>query len=194
MKIKSILLISCFLSLSFTVLAQQYAVGKKASIVFGSVSAMNQGGDFFEDTQGNNIKTLNFTSSINHFITKNFFLGGSLEFSSESQGYYTSKGVGVGPQIGCAFGDSQSEAFPFFDVGLQYYKMNIDKGYPRQFTGSDLTFGFGLIIQIQSHIGLILQGGYQMLSLKDKDLNKKYSGDVVSLGIGIAGLIFKDAK
>jgi len=192
MKIKIILFILCFSTLSFTISAQQYAVDKKATIISVSGSFMSQGGDLFEDIDGNKATTITFTPTLNHFITKNFFIGGSLEFSSQSQGDYSSNGIGIGPQIGYALGGPQSKAFPYLDLGIRFYQMNADfgAGDDYQFSGSDIFFGGGVIVPIRAHIGLIFEGGYHMLDLKDKDSDENYSGNIISIGVGIAGLIF----
>jgi hypothetical protein len=196
MNLKAIMFIICFARLPFTVSAQQYAIDKKATIISGYGSFMSQGGDLFEDTDGNKGNTFNFQPSIIHFITKNFFLGGSLEFLVESQGDYKSNGVGIGPQIGYAFGGPQSNAFPYLDLGLRYYSMSVDlgSGSDMQFGGSDIALGFGVIVPIKSHIGLIFEGGYHIMSLKDKDTSDNYSGNIFSIGIGIAGLLFQNTK
>lgn len=196
MKIKIILIVICFSGLSSIVSAQQYAIDKKATIISGSGSFMSQGGDLFEDIDGNKATTFTFTPNINHFITKNFFIGGSLEFSTESQGDYKSNGIGIGPQIGYAFGGPQSKAFPYFDLGIRYYIMNADYGSGDyiQFSGSDISLGFGVIVPIKAHIGFIFEGGYHMMDLKDKDSNDSYSGNIFSIGVGIAGLLFENAN
>ena len=196
MKIKIILFVICFSGLSSTVSAQQYAIDKKATIISGSGSFMSQGGDLFEDIDGNKATTFTFTPNINHFITKNFFIGGSLEFSTKSQGDYNSNGIGIGPQIGYAFGGPQSKAFPYLDLGIRYYLMNTDYGSGDDilFSGSDISLGFGVIVPIKAHIGLIFEGGYRMMDLKDKDSNDSYSGNIFSIGVGIAGLLFQNAN
>lgn len=194
MKIKFILIAICLSGLSSTVIAQKYAIDKKATIITGSGIFTSQGGDLFEDNDGNKATTFTFTPNINHFITKNFFIGGSLEFSTESQGDYNSNGIGFGPQIGYAFGGPQSKVFPYLDLGVRYYKMNTDYGSGNyyQFSGSDISLGFGLIVPVKAHIGLIFEGGYHMLDLKDKDSNESYSGNIFSIGVGIAGLLFEN--
>jgi hypothetical protein len=196
MKNKIMLLIICFIGLCLTVSAQQYAIDKKATIISGTGSFMSQGGDLFEDTDGNNITTITFTPNINHFITKNFFIGAGIEFSTESQGDYKSNAIGIGPQIGYVFGGPQSKALPYLDLGILYYKMNVDYGFADDFqiSGSDIYLGFGVIVPIKAHIGLIFEGGYHMLDLKDKDSDDTSSGNILSIGVGIAGLLFQNAN
>ncbi|MBS0010411.1 MAG: hypothetical protein KFF49_03320 [Bacteroidales bacterium] len=195
MKKIKILTIICLSILSSTISAQQYAIDKKATIILGSGSFMSQGGDLFEDLDGNKATAFTFTPSIYHFITKNFYIGGSLEFTTESQGDYSFNGVGIGPGIGYAIGGPQSQVFPYFELGMLYYKMNADYGTgdDSQFAGSDIYLGFGVIIPIKEHIGLIFGSAYHMIDLKDKDFDDNYSGNVFSIAVGIAGLIFQNA-
>lgn len=172
---------------------QEYAVDKGATFIAGTFSLMSQGGDMFLDSDNNKVTTITLTPSINHFVTKNFFIGGGIELSNESQGDYSSKSIGLGPQIGVAFGNINSKAFPYIDLGLRYYSMNMDFGgsYGKsQTSGSDLILGCGVLIPIKSHIGLVFEGGYHMLNLKDKDVNSKYSGKILSLAVGIVGILF----
>jgi len=192
MKNKIILFILCFSALSFTISAQQYAVDKKATIISVSGSFMSQGGDLFEDIDGNKATNITFTPSLDYFITKNFFIGGSLEFSSQSQGDYSSNGIGIGPEIGYAFGGPQSKVFPYLGLGIRFYQMNADfgAGDDFQFSGSDIFFGGGVIVPIKANVGLIFSAGYHMLDLKDKDSDENYSGNIISIGVGISGLIF----
>ena len=178
--------------LSLTISAQEYAVDKKATIILGTGSFLSQGGDLFEDMDGNKATSFSFTPSINHFITKNLYIGGSLEFTAEAQGDYNLNGVGIGPGIGYAIGGPQSQAFPYLELGTLYYKMSMDygSGDDYQFSGSDIYLGFGVIIPIKEHIGLIFGGAYHMMDLKDKDFDENYSGNVFSIAVGISGLIF----
>jgi len=157
---------------------------------------MSQKGDLFEDMDGNSATTITFTPSINHFITKNFFIGVGFEFKSEAQGTDESNAIGLGPQLGIVLGGPQSKAFPYIDFGIRYYKLNFDYGFTGvyQSSGSNISFGFGLIVPIKSHIGLIFEGGYHKLKIKDYDSDDSSSGKIMSIGVGIAGLLFQNAN
>lgn len=192
MKTKCMLLIFCSgLFLNFA--AQQYAIDKKATIISGMGIFSSQSGDLFEDTNGNGYTTVTFNPTVNHFVTKNFFLGGGFEISTESQGTYHSNAIGIGPQLGYALGGPNSLVYPYLDLGISYYLMNADYGMNDNYhiSGSDIAFGFGVIVPVKSHIGLIFEGGYHSINLKDKDSNQSYSGNIFSLGLGVAGLLFQ---
>lgn len=184
--------IICLCITGSTVSAQEFAIDKKAIILSGSGSFMSKGGDLFEDVSGNKATTFNLTPSVDYFVAKNFFIGGGLDFSTSSQGNFSSNGIGIGPELGFAFGSAQSKAFPFLQIGILYYKMNYDfgSGDDSQFSGSNIFLGCGAIFPVKAHIGVILSGGYHMLDLKDREANESYSGNIFTIGIGITGLLF----
>jgi len=192
MKNTSIKFIICLCVLSSTISAQEFAIDKKAIIISGSGGYMSQGGDLFEDTDGNKATTVSLKPTVDYFITRKFFIGGGLDFSISSQGDYNSNGIGIGPELGFAFGGPQSKAYPFVQIGILYYKMNADygSGDDSQFSGSNIFLGCGAIFPVKEHIGVIFSGGYQLLDLKDKEYDKSYSGNIFTVGIGITGLLF----
>ena len=119
MKFKLLFLaILLFTNISY-LFAQEFAVDKGATFVAGLASFSNQSGELFEDYDGNNTTKFNLSPSINYFVAKNFFVGGGLEFAYEKQGDYKTNSIGIGPQLGYAFGNANSTSFPFFDVGVR---------------------------------------------------------------------------
>jgi hypothetical protein len=171
--------------------AQEYAVDKGATFISGVASFTSQGGELFKDYDGNNASTFNLSPSVNYFVAKNFFVGGGLEFAHEKQGDYKTNSIGIGPQIGYAFGNENSTAFPYFDVGLRYYGMNIDYGSDNsEGSGTDIFFGAGIVVPVKSHLGITIEAGYHMMDIKEKETDTSYSGNIFAIGIGIVGLLF----
>lgn len=171
--------------------AQEYAVDKGATWLSGTVSFSSSGGELFEDYDGNNSSVFNLAPSINYFVGKNFFMGGGLDFSLEKQGDYQSNSIGVGPQIGYAFGNQDSRAYPYLDLGLRYYGMSVDYGSGNsEGTGTDIFFGAGINVPLRPHLGLTFEAGYHMLNIKEKEYDDTYSGNIFAIGIGIVGLLF----
>lgn len=192
MKIKRWLFITCLIGQCFIVSAQQYATEKKATIIAGRASFMSSGGAIFEDFDGNKTTNFNITPVISHFITNNFYVGGRIEIAAHSQGNGSSNAIGVGPHLGYMFGGPQSTALPFLDLGIDYYKMNIDyAGEDSVFLGSNIALGFGVIIPVKTHIGLVFDGEFNVIDLKDRDSNDTMCGNIFSIGIGIVGLLFQ---
>lgn len=180
------------LSLNTVVSAQEFATDKKAIIIAGSASFTSAGGDFFEDSDGNKANSFTFSPNVDYFISKNFFIGGTLDFATQTQGDFTTDGFGVGPEVGYTFGSAESKAIPYLEAGVLYYQLNsdFDSGDDIRSVGSNITLGFGVIVPVEEHIGVTFGAGYNMLSLKDQDSGDRYTGRLFSVSVGIAGLLF----
>lgn len=166
MKLKSLFFAFVFLISTSNLFAQEFAVDKGATFISGVASFTSQGGELFEDYDGNNASTFNLSPNVNFFVAKNFFIGGGLEFAHEKQGDYTSNNIGLGPQIGYAFGNENSTAFPYFDVGLRYYGMSVDYGSGNsEGSGTDIFLGAGIVIPVKSHLGITFEAGYHMMDI-----------------------------
>lgn len=199
MKTKFLFYIMFFVVVSSTLTAQQSATDRKATIISGSVSFSNQIGDLFSESK--NLIRVSFAPNVNRFVLKNLFIGGGLEFLYNQQYNFNSNAIAIGPQIGYTFGNSNGPVLPYVDLGIRYYNMKqvyFSSGVYK-LSGSQIEFGFGAIVPLKTHIGLIFQGGYQIVELKRKEFDyntsgRFFSGRIFSIGIGIAGLIFKDVK
>ena len=175
------------------IFGQDYAIDKKATMLSLMGSYTSSGGKLFEDANQNNVQTFTLTPSINHFVAKNFFIGGGFETSNQSQGGYSVKSFAIGPVIGYAFGKSDNTAFPYIDLGLRYYSSSSNTGYNNSVSaaGTDVFFDLGVIFPIKDHIGLTFEGGYQSLKLKMSDYSHvTKSGNIFSFSMGFVGLLF----
>ncbi|WP_297100160.1 outer membrane beta-barrel protein [uncultured Draconibacterium sp.] len=191
MKLKPLLFAFALLVSTSSLFAQEFAVDKGATFISGVASFTSQGGELFEDYDGNNASTFNLSPSVNYFVGKNFFIGGGLEFAHEKQGDYKSNNIGLGPQIGYAFGNEKSTAFPYFDIGLRYYGMSVDYGSGNsEGSGTDIFLGAGIVVPVKSHLGITFEAGYHMMDINEKESDTSYSGNIFAIGIGIVGLLF----
>lgn len=200
MKTKFQLSIMILVVLHSTIAAQEHAVDRKATIISGTASYMNGSANYLDQElfmywNEKDLKRLIFTPKVSHFVSKNFFIGGGLEISSNKQTEYNS--FAIGPHIGYAFGISNGSLFPYVDLGIRYYDMkqrlrDVDTYPVDKWSGSQIEFGFGAIVPIKKHIGLKFEGGYQFINVKNKKFDDwDETGKVFSIKIGIAGLIFK---
>lgn len=57
--------------------------------------------------------------------------------------------------------------------------------------GFDLVLGFGWTIEIKKHLGLVLDCSYHIMKLKDKETDISKSGNLISVNLGIIGLLYK---
>ncbi|HLP75270.1 MAG TPA: outer membrane beta-barrel protein [Bacteroidales bacterium] len=193
MKIRSIIIIIWFIGLSSTTSAQEYPIDKKAVIISGSGSLLSQGGDLYEGFEKGRATIINVSPTINYFILKHLFIGAGFDFYQESQRNINNNLFGIGPQIGYAFGGPDGRVFPYIDMGFRYYSSKQYYGgivSDLKRSGSDAVFGFGVIVPVKTHIGILFEGGYHIIRLKNKVYDIGNSGNTLSIGLGISGLLF----
>ncbi|HPG39553.1 MAG TPA: hypothetical protein PLP19_00155 [bacterium] len=175
--------ISSFLMILITstcIFAQQYAIDKGAVIMSGTTTFSSYGGDLYERS-GDRMTTLTIAPALNKFVGKNIFIGAALAYSKMSRGDNSSTTLGVGPTIGYAIGDAKSTNYPFLGVGISYYSVGDEDDSTG---GHDIKLSSGIIISSHKHIGIIIEAGYHMMSLEST------KGDIITIGLGIAGLLF----
>ncbi len=198
MNLKSLLIV-CFVIIYFSrANAQNFAVDKGATTISGIASFANKSGALYKGYDSKNSTMFSISPLANHFIFKNIFVGVGGDYIHETGGVYSSTNTyTVGPQIGYAYGDENSAAFPYLSIGGRYMWAKYDHNDPyfqSKTNGTDFFASLGVIVPIKDHVGLIFQGSYHMIRQRyESDFNEyEYdkNGSVVSLGIGIAGLLY----
>ena len=182
---KILIAIFCLAFFSFS-FSQEFAVDKGAMIVAGTASFMLQGGDLYENADGDGITSFTIAPSVIYFLAPNIGLGGSVAYSSMSQGDESYNSLSVGPVVGYFFGTASSTSYPFLAAGFQYLTM----GNGSSISGTDIRLGGGVIFTMKEHIGISIEAGYHIQSLKPEGADESTSGNIIAVGIGIAGLLF----
>jgi len=182
--ILSIILLSFSAIFAFS---QDYAVDKGGFILSGTGSFLSQGGDLYEDFEGNRLSTFSLTSTVNYFVVRNVFIGAGLAYTRLSQGEDSLSTIGIGPTVGYAFGKAGSKSYPYVAAGINFYSMGTDG---ETISGTNIFISAGMIFSIKKHLGLILEIGYNFQNLKHEDWAESMSGNAFTISIGIAGLIF----
>ena len=198
---KILLVLVCVALLAFgTVYGAEFAAGKGAMIVSGSVGFANYSGDSYKTYENGEEKDAALTEiwfqpALDYFIMDNLFIGGKLFFDSESQDPWSMSTFGIGPEIGYAFGKPESKMFPYGKLGFAYASSNYDPGTTGStdytITGTDIAIAVGLIFPVVEHVGFMPELSYHMESNKgDWDNAESMSDNVIMLSVGIAGLIW----
>lgn len=185
---KKIIFLILLLSFSATfAFSQDYAVDKGAFILSGTGGFISQGGDLYEDIDENRLTTFSLTSTVNYFVIRNVFIGAGLSYNRMAQGDFSVSTLGIGPTVGYAFGKTEGKIYPYFAAGIQLYSLGAAGDTT---SGSDIAISAGMIISIKEHLGLIVEVGYHFQNLKNEAWPESLSGNIFSIGIGIAGLLF----
>ncbi|MDC1106796.1 hypothetical protein OAT16_08820 [Prolixibacteraceae bacterium] len=188
MKLRSLFILLVLLS-SNSIMAQRYAISK-GSIMIGGAAGYTS-----TSAEGSDTSTSQLTISpeLNCFVANNFFLGGGIDLKYQSQGDFGNTSMGIGPQIGAAFGNEYSQVFPFIKLGARYYKETFDKSSIEQNTnvsGNDIFFGGGVIIPAREHLGITIEAGYHMMDFSTEDSDRSLGINQFEIKIGFAGLLF----
>jgi hypothetical protein len=181
---KTLIAIFCLTFFTFS-FSQEFAVDKGAVIIAGTASFTSEGGDLYE-YNGERLTTFSIAPTFVYFLATNIGLGGSVAYTSTSRGDNSYHTLGIGPTIGYFIGNASSTTFPYIAAGIQYYTA----GNGSSISGTDIVLGGGVICPVKEHIGITINVGYHMMSLKPEGANESTSGNIIAVGIGITGLLF----
>ena len=185
MKRLHLLFVILLAGFSGELLEQAYASDKGSAILFGSAHFVSQGGDRYEWVDGERSSVLVLSPGFDFFMFKNVFLGGELNFSATYLGDSHSSSIGIGPRIGYAYGREHSVIIPYAQVGFLYMTSSYNGSWGES-SETNFLGGVGLIVPVKKHIGLMLEGRYDLT----RNVETERTGNIFSINIGIAGLIF----
>lgn len=198
---KTALVLVCITLLAFgTVYGAEFAVGKGGMIVSGTAGFANYSGDSYKTYENGEEKDAALTEiwlqpALDYFVANNIFVGGALMLESASQDPASMTTIGIGPEVGYAFGKPESKMFPYGKIGFAYASSSYDPGTTGSetttTTGTNISIHVGLIYPVVGHVGFFPELSYHMVSSKgDWDNAETMNDSVIMLGVGIAGLIW----
>jgi hypothetical protein len=186
--ILSILLLSFCATFAFS---QDYAVDKGSFWLTGMASFASQGGDLYKDAEDNRITTFSLAPNVSYFVARNVFIGAGITWTRTSQGDYSEHIFGIGPHVGYAFGNAESKVYPYIGAGFQFGSGGESwDGFDYKITGTQITIGAGVILPVKEHFAVVIEIGYIFHSMKGEDWDERESGNILAIGIGLAGFIF----
>jgi hypothetical protein len=160
-------------------------------MISGTMSLSKLNGELYEDYSGNNTTIILLSSSTNYFVKQGLFLGLGLNYASQVVGPESSKSMGIGPNVGYAFGNIDSKIYPYILGGVRYNKIN-QKSNPNSGTSSsdiellgyNFIGGLGLIFKINKNLGLVTE-----IDISKYNIDS-YDGLNLSFSAGFVGFIF----
>lgn len=176
--------------LATAVMAQEYAIDKGSTIVAGMASFTSQGGDLYADSDDNRATSLTISPIVNHFFAPNVAIGAAVAYTREAQDDNSYHTLGIGPTLSYFIGAAKSATFPYLSAGIRYYNIGNEGDEHDTIGGTDIVLGGGILATINGHIGIVIEAGYHIMNLKHKDWDESMSGNIFSVGIGIAGLFY----
>ena len=180
------LIFPCLFLLASSVHSQDNPMGRGSLMLSGTASFSSAGGNLYKDADDNRLNFIALSPSANYFILNNLFLGAGLGYLSLSQGDKTLSALGAGPNLGYAFGGSQSKTRLYLFASFRYDGFKMDD---RSRSGTESAAGLGLIVFGSERLGLTVEGSYRILANKLEDADKNEYCDVIGVGIGLAGFL-----
>lgn len=187
MKFKKVALICSIIGLHVVANGQESAVGKGAFMISGMASFSSTG-----YSSGSNHKTeLTLSPSGDYFIMDHLFVGTGLSYSDSRIDGYKSTLLGIGPQIGYAFGNKDSKLFPYVNAGWNYLNNKMEVSIlgsdgSTNFSSNGISLGIGVIVPVKKYIGLVFEGKYNRFNYSDSS----ESENKISINFGVVGLLF----
>lgn len=184
---RCIVALALLAGLASPALAQGYAIDKGAWVLDGTVSLTSQGGELYENSQGDRLTSLSLAPSVLYFVVPGLAIGGSLNLGYAAQGDNSATTIGVGPEIAYFFGAPESTVYPFVDGSVGYFSLNTEGA-----DASGITFeaGAGIAAMLSPSVALIIQATYNIANVSVDQVNETFSGNQFGLQMGVAAFLF----
>jgi len=166
--------------------SQNFSTDKGAMILGGTASFTSEG---FEG-ESRRSTSIMIKPVFDYFIMQNLFVGGSLGMYYSSNSSFDNTDVGIGPEIGYAFGGANSSMFPFLKAGFNYFSLSTtNNGSKSTSSITVITLGGGMVFEIIKHIGIVGFLSYNIINQPNEFYSK--SSNTIELSFGFYGLIYK---
>lgn len=168
-------------------LAQDFAIDRGSVVIGGTVSYTSQGGELFENTDGDRLNSLLLNPFALFFVTRGLGIGGDFFVQKASQGDQSVTTLGIGPSVAYFFGGPENTAFPFVSGGLEYANLS-STGFDA--SGFGFNFGAGVAFMVSRGVAVTTQASYEVLNLSVDQLDESFSGNGFGLRAGISAFLF----
>lgn len=175
------------LVLAFPAYAQEYAIDQGSFILDGTVSFSSDGGDLYENLEGDRSNTVLLNPSALYFVAPGVAIGGELLVEYASQGEFSATAIGVGPEIAYFFGEADSSVYPFLAASVSYVSLSSDF-----FDASGIGFGLnaGAAFMLTRSVAISGSVGYDLQNLSVDQADETFSGNTFRLQLGVAAFLF----
>lgn len=184
---KRALAVLAFVAIAAPLSAQDYAIDQGALVLDGTISYSSDGGELFENAEGDRANTALLNPSVLYFVSPGLAIGGELYVENASQGDFSVTTIGVGPELTYFFGGPESTVYPFLSAGLSYASLSSDF-----FDASGIGFGFGAgaAFMLTTSVAITGGGAYQISNLSVDQTDATLSGNTFRLELGVAAFLF----
>ena len=175
------------LAIAAPVSAQDYAIDQGAWVLDGTVSYNSDGGELYENADGDRANTVLVNPSLLYFVTPGLAIGGALFVENFSQGDFSLTTIGIGPAVNYFFGEPESTVYPFLGASVAYASLSSDFF---DASGIALGFGGGAAFMLSGSVAITAGGSYEISNLSIDQLDETQSGNTFRLEVGVAAFLF----
>lgn len=175
-----------FLLMAPPLAGQEGPIEQGSMIIGGSVGFSSFGGELYEDSDGDRFSSILLNPRALFFVASGLAIGGDLFVERQSQGDFEATTIAVGPAVAYFFGDIDSDAYPFLSATVGYGSVSTSG-----FDGSGVVFGgsAGVAFMLSRSVALTAAGSYRMEHISIDQADQKFSGNVISLQLGVEAFL-----
>lgn len=184
---RNLLVLGLVLGLASPALGQDYATDKGAWILGGSVSYASDGGELYENAEGDRLNTALVNPRALYFVSPGLAIGGQVVVQHTSQGDASFTTLGLGPEVAYYFGGPESTVYPFVAGNVAYATISSD-GFDA--SGFGFGFGAGAAFMLSRSVALTAGGEYTIDNLSVDQVDESFTGNSFRLELGVSAFLF----
>jgi hypothetical protein len=195
-KMKLLTALVLIVALAFPCAAADFAIDKGSWILGGGVGFEIQGGDRYENADGDKVTMISFDPFAGYFLMPGLVAGAQVIFDSETQGDVKDTAYGIGPMVGYYMGGPYATMYPFASVRFNYVKHKDEYPDPigtgtveNKWGGTSLGFSVGATKMLCRNVGVRLALFYAIDSYKP-DEGDSVDGNRMGLRVGLESFIW----
>jgi hypothetical protein len=169
--------------------AADFAIDKGAWVLGGSVGFEMQGGDLYENPDGDSRTVIEFDPGAGYFLMPGLLAGTRVVFVNSSQGDHKSSSFGIGPVVAYYFGGPYSSMYPFVSARFTWVSHSTENAASVDWSETNISFAAGATKMISRNVGIRAAVFYSIDSYSP-DEGDSIDGNRMGLRIGLESFIW----
>lgn len=197
MKRLVLITLAAVLFMATTALPAEGPVDKGSMIVGGEFSFTSNGGDLYENVEGDGLTIIGFSPFMSFFVAPSIAIGGEIQYDKSSQGNFSQSFFGIGPTVAYFFNTDPTRTeikgvvYPYVQAYFAYAKVSEDYDGD-DFEGTVTYFGGkgGIMYMLTKHWAVNTNLYYQSGNLKPDGADDSISGNTLGFNVGVTAFLF----
>jgi hypothetical protein len=195
---KIFFLVVCVVLLHETVSGAQHPFERGSTMFNFTAGFLSASDELYESYQGKAFSAILLMPSVTYFLVPRIGVGGDMLLFLTGQEDNKSTTLGVGPKMLFTFGSEEAKCYPYVTMG--FYFIRHDMEYDNLFflyDDIDVTLmgwrgkiGIGTNYMLTRHLGITLEGSYNVDSLELEDGGDIKNGEMFIVTLGLTGFFY----